>query len=431
MTRDEAKRILTKVLETSTADDTVVCLHGEQSAATRYANNTITQNLAKNQLLLTVSTAFGNKVGNSSTNEWDDDSIMRLVKRAETIAQLAPPDPEYMPPLDPQEYPLINAHFKPTAHFGPQERAEGIRKVMAVGEKNHLATAGVFSNEERILAVANSKGLWAYHNWTSARFACTVMTANSSGWAEAISEDIREIDPANIVAKAKEKAEQSMNPKEITPGKYTVILEPAAVSEMLAFLFWMALDAKATDEGRTFLSNKIGKKIVADDVVLRSQPGHPRIPGRPFQTDGSVSPATIWLRNGMVENLIHSRFWAKKKRVAPTGWPSNLIMEGSKATLKDLIESTDQGILVTRFWYIRPVDPMTLLLTGMTRDGTFWIEKGKVKQGIKNLRFNDSPIRMLNNIELIAGSQRTGEYFDMFVPTIKVKDFNFTSKTKF
>lgn len=431
MTRDELQHILKTILKTSTADDTVVSVHGERSASTRYANNIITQNLAKNQFLLSVNVAFGNKVGRSSTNEWDDDSIIRLVKRAEAIAKISPPDPEYMPPVEPQEYPQINSYYEATANFGPRQRAETIKEVLKVGEQNHLATAGAFTNAEKIMAVANSKSLFAYHRWTTARFTCTVMTSNSSGWAEAINEDIRGIDPTRLVMIAKEKAEQSVNPKEIEPGKYTVILEPPAVAEMLSFLFWMALDAKATDEGRTFMSGKAGQKIVAEDVILHSQPGHPQIHGLPFQYDGLVSPITTWIRRGIVGNLIYSRFWAKKKGVAPTGWPSNLIMEGGKSTLEDMVKSTEKGILITRFWYIRPVDPMTLLLTGMTRDGAFWIEKGKIRYGIKNLRFNDSPIRMLSNIELIGESKRTGEYFDMLLPTIKVKDFNFTSKTKF
>ncbi len=431
MNPDRIRIIFDKLLRASTAHDTVISMHGAKTASTRYANNAITQNMAKNQIMVSVKTAFGNQVGSSWTNELDEEALVRMVRRAEAAAKIAPPDPEYMPPVDPQDYPQVDAYVEATAGFGPEQRAEAIKKVSHLAKHHNLTTAGILTNAETLMAATNSCGLYAYNKSTRAHFTSTVMTANSSGWAATTNEDIQQIDTAQLFTKALLKAKLSADPREIAPGKYTVILEPAAVSEMLAFMFGMSWQARPTDEGRTFLSGKLKKQLFHPEVTLRSQPGYPQIPGNPFLQEGLAAPTIVWAENGMVKNLICGRYWAKKKGVSPTGWPSNLIMNTGPATLKDMVESTERGILITRFWYIRPVEPMTLLLTGMTRDGAFWIEKGKIQYGIKNLRFNDSPARMLNNIETIGTQERTGEFFDMLVPAIKVRDFNFTSKTKF
>lgn len=430
MNSDESKALLDKVLSYSRAENTECALGGYHQEATRFANNGITQNLARTDTTLSVRAAFGNKVGSASTNDLSDKGMREVAERAEAIARQAEPDTEYLPPLSQQRYAEVRAYFPATAACAPDQRAKAVKDAVGICAAERMTAAGSFTTEEGWTAVANSAGLFAHHLGSEARFIITAMTADSSGWAESVSTDVAKLRPEQAARTACAKAEAARNPREIEANPYTVVLEPVAAADFLSVLFY-TLDAKAAHEGRSAFTGKEGQKAGDETVTLRSDPSHPMVPARPFFEDGMAAPAITWIDKGVVANLSYSRFWAKKCGREPTGWPSNVIMDPGTTSLDDMVASVDKGLLVTHFWYIRFVDPMTLLLTGMTRDGLYWIEGGKVAYGVKNLRFNESPLRMLSKIEVIGQAVPSADWGSRYVPALKVRDFTFTSGTLF
>ena len=428
MERAQTEQILQQALSYQQADHLQVSLHGEVDANTRFANNTITQNTAQKDAALGVTAAFGQQVGHANTNRLDRDSLREVVQRAEQIAQSTAPDTEYLPPVGPQSYLDIDAYDHATAEVTPQARAEMIQKAIQKCEVQGLDLAGHFSTGWRFSAIANSNAVMAYHRQSSASYTNTVMSPTSSGWAEVVSERLEQIQPLEAVDIACQKAKTSQSPRDIEPGQYTVILEPSAVSGVLGPLFY-SLEAKAADEGRSAFSNKEGEQIGTSAVDLYSQPDHTGCPTRPFFGNGLPTDQVYWLKSGKLENLSYSRYWASRTGHAHTGSPTNMVMSGDDNTLQQMIASVEQGLLVTRFWYIRFVDPMKLLMTGMTRDGLFWIENGQICYGVKNLRFNESPLHVLANIEMMGQPCRTGG--SAYVPPLKVQNFTFSSGTSF
>ena len=430
MRSDEAKSILTKAISFSKADHCEAFLYASSEGSTRIANNAITQNVAKDDMGLSVRVAFGNRVGSASTNKFTDEALRAVVERAEQLARLAQPDTEYLPPPEPTEYRQSVCYFEATAETSPEQRADAVCKAISMASKANVRLAGSFATYGSFYAVANSNGLFAHTSETSARMVVTAMTDDSSGWAEAWSRDVTQIDPESTTQRAIEKALAARNPRELEPGPYTAVLEPAAVAEMLAFVCW-ALDAKAAHEGRSAFSGKEGQRIAAESVTLRSSPTDPLCPTSTFFGDGMPVPDVAWIDRGVLSNLSYSRFWAQKTGHPFTGQPVNIIMDGTDASVEELVSGVEKGVLVTRFWYIRHVDPMRLLLTGMTRDGLYWIEGGKVQYPLKNLRFNESAIDMLAQVEAIGRPSLTGDYIPALVPPIVVRDFSFSSKTLF
>ncbi|MGQ9696980.1 MAG: TldD/PmbA family protein [Armatimonadota bacterium] len=427
---DEAKDTLARALEFVTADHAEAAIWASAEGSTRFANSAITQNVAKETLSLSVSAAFGNRVGSASTTDLSGEGLRAVVQRAEELARMAQPDTEYMPPPEPAEYQPSACYAETTTQVGPEERAEGVCTAIELCRKQGARSAGSFATQSSFFAVANTNGLFAHNRETSARFLVTAMTEDSSGWAESWSRDVTQVSPVDAAQRAVEKALAGRQPRDPEPGRYTVVLEPAAVAEMLAFVCW-SLDAKAAHEGRSAFSGKEGQKIAAESVTVFSRPADPRCPGAPVFGDGMPVPDVTWIDRGVLSNLAYSRFWAQKCDHAFTGWPTNLIMEGTDASVDDLVAQVDRGILVTRFWYIRHVDPMKLLLTGMTRDGLFWIEGGKVRHALKNLRFNESAINMLAQVRALGKPELTGDYIPALVPPLLVGEFNFSSTTTF
>jgi predicted Zn-dependent protease len=434
MNKPEALKILEKVLGYADAEAVVATMGGGSQASTRFADNAITQNVRQNNISLRVSCASGESHGSAVTNDLSDESLRSLVQRAQAIAKVSPPDPEYMPPVEVAEskkYPKVEAYFEQTLGYDPLAKATDIAAAVKPVKAKNFRLSGAYSSGYGFGAFANSAGLRGYHRSTDGEIHATVLTPTGSGWAEKAANNVADIDVQDVVGRALKIAESSQDPADSEAGKYAAILSPPALAEMLMFMFWGGFDAKATDEGRTFLRGKLGAKVCGENVSLRSDPSDKRCPGSPFQHDGLTSPTLHWMRDGVVENLSYSRFWAKKQGKKPTGMPSNIIMEGGDTSVQDMIASTEKGVLITRFWYIRFVDPMVPLVTGMTRDGLFLIEDGRVTKPIKHLRFNVKLLELLSGVEALGEPVRTGEYISMLVPTVKVRDFNFTSTTKF
>lgn len=439
LTRDECKTLAEKILGLAKVDEVAVRVESSQNCNTRYANNAITTAGFTSDLTINIQVTRDKKSGSVTTSESADAALAEAVRQAEAIAEVAPPDPEYVEPLGPQAYPTIRAYYEETAAARSAQILPAVRTVITAAEKKKVNAFGYFDSTARADAVANRRGLFGYHRATWASYSVTARTpdAKGSGWAEQESPRFSQIDAPRVGETAIRKAVESHDPKRLEPGKYAVILEPAALAEMLGFLAF-SFSARAADEGRSFLSkrgggNLLGEKLFGENVTLRSDPFDPRVPGRPWRGGGGFGfgggdwlPAekTVWVENGVVKNLVYDRYWAQKNQKKPTPFPSNLLMDGGTATLDDLIASTERGLLVTRFWYIRFLQPQSLQLTGLTRDGVFYIEKGKIQYPVNNFRFNQSVIQLLNNIEGMTPAQPTG---DSVLPTIKAREFNLSS----
>lgn len=429
-TKEEAKQILDKALSYSKAETCEVNLNGDNSGNIRYARNSVSTAGYQNNQNMVIQSSFGNKVGVATLDEFTDEAIARSVKTSEELAKLAPENPEFMPPLGPQEYEKSNQYFKSTADIRPDFRAEVAAKSIEPARAKDVTAAGFLNDSANFGAMANSNGLFAYNQSTNLDFTVTMRSndGTGSGWVTRDVNDVNNFDGAEASAIAIDKALQSREAKAIEPGKYTVILEPAASVQLLGNMFG-SFNARTADEGRSFMSKegggtKLGEKIVDERVNVYSDPQNSMIPGGTWNGAGLPIKKMDWLKEGAVQNLFYSRYWAKEKGVDPVPFPSNTIMAGGDASLDDLIKDTKKGILVTRLWYIRTVDPQTLLYTGLTRDGTFYIENGKIKHPVKNFRFNESPIIMLNNLETLGQQVRIN---GNLIPYMKVRDFTFSS----
>ncbi len=449
-TEQEARALLEKVLKFSTADECECNLDGSIAGNIRYARNTVSTAGEVNNVTLAVQSAFGNRVGTATINEFDDASLEKVVRRSEENARLAPENPEHMPLLGPAEYVKVNAWHESTASVTPEQRAQMAENSIAPSKENQLIAAGFLNDSKGFSAIMNSKGMFAYHRGTNVDFTVTIRTEDGrgSGWVTRDFNDVNKLDTATASAIAISKAKGSVDTKEMEPGKYTVILEPAASVTLLGNMAG-AMSQRAADEGRSFLSkkgpdgatpaegeptNRIGEKVFGEQVTVSSDPTNPIVPTPAFAGDGAPVGRTVWIDKGVVKTLPNSRYWAEKTGVPyrPTAYSGGglfgggvqLIMEGGDKTLEEMIADTRRGVLVTRLWYIRPLDPQTQLYTGLTRDGTFYIEDGEIKYPIKNFRFNESPIVMLNNIEELGKPVRIN---GSMIPPMKIRDFTFSS----
>jgi predicted Zn-dependent protease len=435
LSKEEAQTLLKKVLSYSKADACEISLGGTEGGNIRYALNQVSTAGDIGTLGLAVSSTFGQKTGTATINEFDDASLEKVVRRSEELAQLAPANSEYMPPLGPQTFKESLTYNEKTAAMTPESRAELVAKSLQVTKEAKLSAAGFLENSTDFRAVMNSKGMFAYNKSTDVTFSVTTRNSEGtgSGYASRGFTDVSKLDTYSATKVATQKALSSVGARAIEPGKYTVILEPIAATYMMENMF--RFDARSADEGRSFLSKKgggtrLGEKLLDEKVTIYSDPFNPELPSGTWNGDGMPLEKTMWFDKGVVKNLSYSRYWAQKKGVQPQPGPSNIIMEGGTMSLDEMIKSTERGILVTRLWYIRMVDPQVLALTGLTRDGTFYIENGKIKFPIKNMRFNESPIIMLNNVEALGKPERAisvESYRSYLIPPMKIRDFTFSS----
>ncbi len=445
LTREEAKTLTDKILSYAKADSTRVSISNSVEGNTRFAGGQITTSGGSRDVTVTVISTIGKRRASAETNVLDEASLRRTVDLAERLARLSPEDPEIMPDLPPQEYVAVNGFLESTAALTPEARAAAVKKVIdsagAVGRAaGDVFVAGFLNTSAGVDVIANSKGLFAFHRATEAGLSTTVRTpdATGSGWASSGARDWNLLEPARLGARAAEKAVASRNPQAIEPGMYTVVLEPQAVADLIPQLGG-AFNGRNADEGRSPFSKKgggtrIGEKIADERVTLYSDPSDPDLLARPFDNEGLPLQRRVWIENGILKNLTYSRFWANRQGTQPTGggggfggggFPGGLKMVGGTKSLDELIAGTSRGILVTHFFYIRSLEQRTVLLTGLTRDGTFLIENGKVTRSLKNFRWNESPLFMLNKIDEIGRAERTDT--GQIMPSIRALNFNFTS----
>ncbi|MGN6354284.1 MAG: TldD/PmbA family protein [Parafilimonas sp.] len=437
LTEQEAKTLLQKVLSYSKADECEVNIGSSDGGNIRYARNAVSTSGGVTQSTLVVSSAYGKKLGVATINEFDDASLEKVVRRSEELAQLAPENPEYVSILGPQQYAAPSkTYVNTTAAINPKFRTDAVAQSLQISKENNLVAAGFLENSAGYSAMMNSKGLFAYNTATNINFNLTLRTQDGkgSGYASKGYNDVSKLDVKNLTTIAAKKAAGSVDAKALEPGKYTVILEPTAAIVLLETMFFN-MDGRSADEGRSFMSKagggtRLGEKLVDERVTIYSDPWNPGLPTSTWAGDGRPQEKVTWIDKGVMKNLFYSRYWAQKQGVKAVPQPDAIVMEGGTQSLEDLIKGTEKGILVTRLWYIREVDPQTVLQTGLTRDGTFYIENGQIKYPVKNFRFNESPIIMLNNIEALGIPERavSGESgIHALIPPMKIRDFTFSS----
>jgi predicted Zn-dependent protease len=439
LSEQDARTVLRKVLSMTKARNAQATLGGSDSANIRFALNQVTTSGIQNNYTLSVSVAFGKRVGTASANQFDDASLQSVVRRAEEIARNSPENPEYMPPLDPtsiQEYEKTFGWDERTANLVPTFRAEAAEQSIDICERNTLIGAGFLEHAGSFSAFANTKGLFAYSKRTDIKYSLTARTPDGkgSGWAARDYHAAKYLNIEEVANQAAHRGKTSADAQPLEPGKYTAILDPACVSDLVSSLVF-SLNARSADEGRSWVAEKgggtkLGQQIFPESITIYSDPSHGEAPGRPWGEDGLPGKRVPIITNGILENLFYSRYWAAKQGKEPVPLPSNIIMEGGTATIDDMIASTERGILLSSLWYIRTVDPQTLLLTGLTRDGTYLIEKGKIVGPVKNFRWNESPVAVFKNVEMIGKSVRMPgreSSIAALVPPLKVKEFTFTS----
>ena len=441
MTREEARALADRVLSLSKADQTRVNITSEWGGNTRFADASITTSGGVTDVSVTVTATVGRRRAAATTNVLDEASLRRTVELAAQLARLSPDDPELMPELGPQQYATVNAYIEDTANLNPVARAGAVQRAIQGTGGGQIFSAGFLDAHAVSVAVATSAGLFAYHRTTDAELSMTARTPDGtgSGWASAGSRDWGQVDPAAIGRVAARKAQASRNPQAIEPRPYTAILEPQAVNDLVPLLS-NALNARSADEGRSAFSKpgggtRIGEKVCDERVTLYTDPSDPDLLGMPFDVEGLPIRRTVWIEKGVLRNLSYTRFWAQKQGVRATGDEiyngasvfsgGGLKLTGGTKTTDELIAGCEHGVLVTHFFYIRSLEPRTVLYTGLTRDGAFLIEKGKVTRPLKNLRWNESPLLMLTRLEDIGRSEAVAAGRHM--PALRIREFNFTS----
>ncbi|HXA00289.1 MAG TPA: TldD/PmbA family protein [Candidatus Dormibacteraeota bacterium] len=439
----ELMQTVIRLGKTAGAEETEVHLDETLDALTRFANNGIHQNVAEHGLTVSVRTVLGGKTARVSTNKLDEDSLRAAVESSLSLGQSQPKAPHLLPMPGKQRYQRVQRFVKATAELSAADRARAVRKACDLAVNAGQVAAGIFVSGQMQSAMSNSRGLFATYRQTRAEFSITMQQEAATSWAKANAADVRELDPQALAQTASKKARLATSAVELAPEKYTVILEPAAVLDLVGFLFY-DFAATALEDKRSCLNDRMGKPLFGKNISVWDDAYHSGQLGVPFDGEGVPRQRVRLVDKGVPQSLVYSRASAKRARKKPTGHgfalpneygeaPMNLVFSGGESSLEEMIASTDHGLLVTRLWYIREVDPYEKVMTGMTRDGLFRVEKGKVTTAARNFRFNQSVLEMLRNVELMSPAVRaTGEEaFEMVVPAMKINGFQFTEVTKF
>jgi PmbA protein len=439
----ELERLAERIIRLSDADETEVLIDATTDALTRFANNTIHQNVAEQIISVSVRTVFDGRTARAATNKTDEESLRRVVEASASLARCQPKNPDLLPMPGAQKVRPVERFYAATAAATPEDRARAVRAVVDLAARRGQTAAGIFATGESQVALANSRGLFLHYEQTRAEFSVTFLETDSSGWAKANFPDVARIEPVALAERASAKAAAARAPCEIPAGHYTTILEPAAVLDLVGFLFYDFAGTAVLDK-RSCFTDRLGKQVFGSNISIWDDVYHPLQTGMPFDGEGVPRQKVLLVERGVPRNLVYARATANKMKTKPTGHgfslpneygeaPVNLVFDGGEESLDRMIASTERGILVTRLWYIREVDPYQKILTGMTRDGTFLVENGKLAAGIRNFRFNQSVIEMLSNAEALGPAVRAAgeESFEMVVPAMKIRSFHFTEATKF
>lgn len=423
--------------------ETEVHIDESIEALTRFANNAIHQHVAEQGLVVSIRTAADGRTARVTTNRVDEDSLRAAIDNCLSLASHQPKDSKLLPMPGKQKYRPVRGFHHATAVLTAEDRARAVKKACQLAEKHAQVAAGIFSSGQSQTVLVNSRGLSAAYRHTNATFSVTMQQGSAASWAKANSGDVRQFDPLQLAKIASERASRAQDPSELAPGRFTVILEPAAVLDLVGFLFYDFASTAVVDK-RSCFSGRLGKTLLGKNITITDDAYHPQQLGAPFDGEGIPRQKVVLVDRGVIKNLVYSRRSARQAGAKPTGhgFPlpneygeaaMNLVVEGGQTSIEEMIASTDRGLLVTRFWYIREVDPYEKIMTGMTRDGLFLVERGKIAHAVKNFRFNQSVLEMLRNVEALGPARRaTGEEsFEMVVPPMKIRNFHFSEVTKF
>jgi PmbA protein len=446
MPEPELRAIVDNVLrlaKSTDAEETEVQVDEVDDSLTRFANNAIHQNVAEHGLTVSVRTVVEGRTARATTNRVDDNSLRGTIQASLSLAHSEPKNPKLLPMPSKQRYKPVNRFTKRTAALTPEDRARAVKRACDLAVKRGQNAAGIFASGQQQMALGNSRGLYAAYRESHAEFSITMQEAPAASWAKSNFGDVADLNPQELAERASDRAHRAASTVELAPGTYTVILEPAAVLDLVGFLFY-DFAATAIADKRSCLSDRLGKQIFGKNISITDDVYHRLQLGAPFDGEGIPRQRVTLVDRGVPKSMVYSRATAKAERKQPTGHgfalpneygeaPMNLVFSGGNSSLKEMIASTDRGLLVTRLWYIREVDPYEKVMTGMTRDGLFLVEKGRVGSAVKNFRFNQSILEMLSNVELLGPAVRASgeEAFEMVVPAMKVRDFHFSEVTKF
>jgi len=442
----DLKRLIDSVLrlgKQAAAEETEVHIDETSDSLTRFANNAIHQNVAEHVLSVSIRTVVDGRTARVATNRTDEDSLRAAVESSLSLALSQPKVPGLLPMPGRQRYKTVNRFAAQTAKLSPEDRARAVKKVCDLAIQKGQVAAGIFSSGQTQTAIGNSRGLFGAYRQTQAVFSVTMQEGGATSWAKGNAASVRDMDTQELAARASRKAHLATNARELAPGRYTVILEPAAVLDLVGFLFY-DFSATALEDKRSCLNERMDTQLFGENISITDDVYHPLQLGAPFDGEGIPRQKILLVDRGVPKNLVYSRASAKRAKKEPTGHgfalpneygeaPMNLVFAGGNSSLGEMISSTDRGLLVTRLWYIREVDPYEKVLTGMTRDGLFLVEKGKVTTAVRNFRFNQSILEMLRNVGQMSPAVRaTGEEaFEMVVPAMKVSGFYFSEPTRF
>lgn len=442
LTEKESKIACDKLLRFTKADDAQVSVSSEDFSHLRFAANAFTTSGRRENATVYVTVWIDKKRGAASANDIDDASLKMAVEEAERLARISPVDKEYVPTLGPQRYKPVGGFVESTVNVSLTERARAIDAIIRDCEKSGVIGAGFHHSHGDASAFATKNGNFHYHRSSLVALSVTARTPDgkSSGYFLRNHFDVAKLDTARIGREAIQKALTSRAPRTMEAGVYPVILEAQAADDLIRFGF----DARSADEGRSPYSladgrTKLGERILDERLSIVSDPWHPELPSAPSANGGIPAEKIYFVRNGVLETLDYSRYWAKEKGKEPTPGPVNQIIEATGPTtpVEEMIKATPRGLLVSRFWYIRSVDPRTMLFTGLTRDGVWFIEDGKVQHPVRNFRFNQSVLELLapGNVEMIGRPERTSSSESQgrgatVTPAFKLKAFHFTSQSE-
>ena len=452
LSEKEAKSICDKLLGYTKADDAVVSVASENRCHLRFAGNAFTTNGQRDDTNINVTVWIEKKRGAASTNEASDAALKAVVEEAQRLARLSPEDREYLPTLGPQSYKPVTGYVEATANISPKDRAKMVNEQILACQEAKVIGAGFHQATVSAAASATRNGNFQYERSSLVSLGMTARTPDggSSGFFLRNHFDAAKLDTSRVAQEAIRRALESRNPRTLEPGQYAVILEPQAVADLFGLFLTrnrfgvFGFDARSADEGRSPFSalggkTKLGQRIFDERINIYSDPWNPELPGSQSAQDAIPAQKLHLVRNGVLENLVNSRFWAQQQGKQPTPGPVNSILESSTppASIEEMIKTTERGLLVSRFWYIGPVDPRTALLTGLTRDGVWYIANGRIEYPVRNFRFNQSIVQMLapGNVEMIGEPERVGSSEAQgrtaaLLPALKLKQFNFTSQSE-
>jgi PmbA protein len=438
------RTIAERVLTHSNAGQTEVLLWGEDTQLTRFANSRIHQNVAERNVEVRVRAVAGKKVGVATANDLADGALKRVAEQAMQVALMQPDNPDFQSLPGPKGVSGSSGFVQATADCSAEQRARAVGTICKLAKDDRLVASGAFTSSTTEICVANSLGVFAYAPATVSELTTVIMSDNSSGYASGASPDVSNIDAEQLGREAVEKAVRSRNPRAIEPGEYPVILEEYAVAEILSYMAYLGFGALAVQEGRSFMSGRFGQPITGSNISIWDDGLDVSGLPLPFDFEGVPKQRVDLIHNGVAEAAVYDSYTAAKENKESTGHalpapntsgplPTNLFMQEGGASKEDMIAAMDRGLLVTRFHYVNPVHPLKAVLTGMTRDGTFWIENGEIAGPIKNLRFTQGVLEALSQVSMIGSTTKLLRGFlgGIRAPALSIERFSFSSATEF